>query len=290
MSDYIMHATRKPDADYIMHHGVKGQKHGHRRYQEKDGSLTALGYIHYYGHGPINDIAKKAESSVSDKTKQLKKSLTNLTTKKHGSTSEGLGRKHTYSGGSNTVGAPIGYAGGGYRELTDEEKAARARLRELEKQGYDPNEIRRRQELLENGVITPQEALDTSRPINDIAKEKEEQKHNRHGLSSRKKTYSSGEGEALYRREKSGSDQVGDGMPKPASNSHKPKDDPIGPKRSTVTNNASESGKAGAQGGGNVTYVNGKKKYLFRKKPSAKYTAQTESEKKREKQFGKSRR
>ena len=33
--------------DYLMHHGVKGQKHGERRYQNKDGSLTNLGRIHY---------------------------------------------------------------------------------------------------------------------------------------------------------------------------------------------------------------------------------------------------
>lgn len=33
--------------DYLIHHGIKGQKHGERRYQNKDGSLTNLGRIHY---------------------------------------------------------------------------------------------------------------------------------------------------------------------------------------------------------------------------------------------------
>jgi hypothetical protein len=33
--------------DFIEHHGVKGQKHGVRRYQNEDGSLTALGRQHY---------------------------------------------------------------------------------------------------------------------------------------------------------------------------------------------------------------------------------------------------
>lgn len=32
---------------YIAHHGIKGQKHGERRYQYKDGSLTPLGRKHY---------------------------------------------------------------------------------------------------------------------------------------------------------------------------------------------------------------------------------------------------
>lgn len=33
--------------DTLMHHGVKGQKHGIRRWQNHDGSLTPEGYIHY---------------------------------------------------------------------------------------------------------------------------------------------------------------------------------------------------------------------------------------------------
>lgn len=38
--------------DYLMHHGVKGQKWGRRQYQNEDGSLTELGRQHYgYGTG-----------------------------------------------------------------------------------------------------------------------------------------------------------------------------------------------------------------------------------------------
>lgn len=33
--------------DYLEHHGVKGQKHGERRYQNPDGSLTPEGRQHY---------------------------------------------------------------------------------------------------------------------------------------------------------------------------------------------------------------------------------------------------
>lgn len=44
--------------DYLVHHGVKGQKWGVRRYQNTDGSLTAAGKRHYYvGEGRI-DSAK----------------------------------------------------------------------------------------------------------------------------------------------------------------------------------------------------------------------------------------
>lgn len=32
---------------YLAHYGVLGQKHGKRRYQYEDGSLTPLGRIHY---------------------------------------------------------------------------------------------------------------------------------------------------------------------------------------------------------------------------------------------------
>ena len=34
---------------YLMHHGIQGQKWGIRLYQNKDGTLTPLGRLHYYG-------------------------------------------------------------------------------------------------------------------------------------------------------------------------------------------------------------------------------------------------
>ena len=43
--------------DFIVHSGVKGQKHGVRQYQYKDGSLTPLGRIHY-GVGPPRGTKK----------------------------------------------------------------------------------------------------------------------------------------------------------------------------------------------------------------------------------------
>ena len=44
--------------DYLVHHGIKGQKHGIRRWQYKDGSLTPEGYPHYGYNGPRKKSTK----------------------------------------------------------------------------------------------------------------------------------------------------------------------------------------------------------------------------------------
>ena len=46
----------------LYHHGVKGQKHGKRRYQNPDGSLTPEGRIHY-GIGKAKTTIKKVASN-----------------------------------------------------------------------------------------------------------------------------------------------------------------------------------------------------------------------------------
>lgn len=46
MADQILESADL-SGDFIEHHGVKGQKRGVRRYQNEDGSLTALGRQHY---------------------------------------------------------------------------------------------------------------------------------------------------------------------------------------------------------------------------------------------------
>ncbi len=43
----IYYLSGVPCSDELYHHGVEGQKWGVRRYQNKDGSYTALGRIHY---------------------------------------------------------------------------------------------------------------------------------------------------------------------------------------------------------------------------------------------------
>lgn len=46
------------DTSYLMHYGVRGQKHGRRRYQNEDGSYTEEGRIHY----GIGDKMRNADS------------------------------------------------------------------------------------------------------------------------------------------------------------------------------------------------------------------------------------
>lgn len=51
--------------NYIAHHGVKGQRHGIRRWQNLDGSFTPAGYIHYGIH-PREPKALNRDGSLTE--------------------------------------------------------------------------------------------------------------------------------------------------------------------------------------------------------------------------------
>lgn len=59
------------DQDYLEHHGILGQKWGVRRYQNRDGSLTAEGRRHrgLKGDGP-GDTIRKARRAVGNAVKK----------------------------------------------------------------------------------------------------------------------------------------------------------------------------------------------------------------------------
>lgn len=59
---------------YLAHHGVKGQKHGVRQWQNPDGSLTPAGRIHY-GVGAARKVAGSAAKSVGKAAKSVGKAI-----------------------------------------------------------------------------------------------------------------------------------------------------------------------------------------------------------------------
>lgn len=64
ISNYLAHSINNrvyvinDSSEYLAHYQVLGAKHGVRRYQNEDGSLTPLGRIHY-GVGPPRDASKE---------------------------------------------------------------------------------------------------------------------------------------------------------------------------------------------------------------------------------------
>ena len=53
------------DDNYLAHYGVKGQKHGLRRYQNEDGTLTAEGREHYGIGENIRTVYNNSKSAIN---------------------------------------------------------------------------------------------------------------------------------------------------------------------------------------------------------------------------------
>lgn len=70
----IYYVAGVPYSDELYHHGIIGQKWGVRRYQNRDGSLTAEGRKHYGVHGNAkNKVFAYADSAASQIGKTAKK-------------------------------------------------------------------------------------------------------------------------------------------------------------------------------------------------------------------------
>ena len=58
------------EEEYLAHHGIKGQRHGIRRFQNYDGSLTAAGKLRYSVGNGEKSISKKVDPKSAAKLKK----------------------------------------------------------------------------------------------------------------------------------------------------------------------------------------------------------------------------
>lgn len=90
--------------EYLMHYGVKGQKHGVRKYQNEDGTLTEEGRRHY-GYGMdkkvrILDPTKKPNTKPKEITAEERRKIKEATDKIKGMTPEE--RRNAFNGNAKS--------------------------------------------------------------------------------------------------------------------------------------------------------------------------------------------
>lgn len=73
------YTAESPEELFLMHHGIKGQKWYHRRFQNEDGSLTAAGRARYLTGKAKDYVSKKYEEhKEASKVKKEKRDADNL--------------------------------------------------------------------------------------------------------------------------------------------------------------------------------------------------------------------
>ena len=113
------------DSDYLEHYGIKGQKWGIRRYQNKDGSLTKAGLKRY------SDAASEAASKVGKAIAEGGKKLGEAAGKAAQATKEKIVEKHAQRKEEKRIADLMSKP---VRKLTEEERVERMERRQKEKE------------------------------------------------------------------------------------------------------------------------------------------------------------
>lgn len=118
------------ESDHLMHHGIKGQKWGVRRFQNTDGTYNKAGKKRYFGSsGLVKNFARRAKVLGADAVKAVKKEQRD--------TPEAKATRAEKLKKTAVVGASIAAAGlsiyGGYKLYSNQKESAN-KIIEYEKQ------------------------------------------------------------------------------------------------------------------------------------------------------------